>query len=121
MTELEKLRKVCDIINEDGIDIDYRGKASICPVVGVYDCFNACAFLDDNLIDVYADDIFRDAGLAAAGLIHEWGHFLADRRLGDSHTERDAWEYGMMAVPGDYHPANMIEVMEFCLREYESQ
>ena len=56
-------------------------------------------------------------------LLHEYGHVLAYREIGEDHTEQDAWDCALLGLPEKFYKPFLKDYEEFksyCLSTYES-
>ena len=78
MTNWDKLQSLVEVINQDGVEINFLGSAK---EIGSPFPVNGGAFMEEEMIDLFADDPRRDADKLSAALIHEYslryiGEFL---------------------------------------------
>jgi len=115
MNNWEKLQEGISFVNDHGIDVNYKGSAS---KIGSPLSFNGCAFLDDGIIDLFADDPQSEADKVLACLIHEFGHIMDKRLYGGGDSEEDAWKIGVAKFPKNLIPKCLPEIKKVCLKWY---
>ena len=113
------LTKAISLIEKAGVEVAFMGHTSKIPEdIGNTLPYNGCAYLDENLIDLYADNPDDDTDQILCVVIHEYGHLLAYKLYGEDHTERMAWEMGVNAFPSYLIPECLPEIRDRCLAEY---
>lgn len=119
MTPWEKLQAGIAYVNNQGIDVDYMGTAeSVRDETGVDTPYNGCAYVEMDLIDLYADNPKRVASQLLAVLIHEFGHIMDYRLNGGGDGERKAWDMGVKHFPKHLVPDCLSRIREKCLKGY---
>lgn len=74
----------------------------------------------DSYIILYKDTKDSNYDMLSSLLIHEFGHVINWRDLGRSkHTEKEAWEVGILNTPAEFHPPTLLEDCEICLSSYD--
>ena len=115
MTDWVKLQIGIAFVNDHGIDVNYKGSAT--EIESPF-TFNGCAFIDDDLIDLYADNPRKDADLLLACLIHEFGHIMDARLNKGGESEIKAWEVGVKLFPKWLVPKCLPGIKKKCLAHY---
>ena len=115
MTNWDKLQKGISFVNDHGIDVNYKGSAS---AIGSPFSFNGCAFVDDDIIDLFADDPRSESDKVLACLIHEFGHIMDGRLYGGGDDEEDAWKVGVKLFPKWLVPKCLPAIKKKCLAHY---
>lgn len=73
----------------------------------------------DGYIILYKDSKDKNYNLLASLLIHEYGHVVEWRdKDREKHTEKQAWETGIQAVPEEFWPPTLKEDCQLCLSSY---
>jgi len=115
----KNLTKAIIIIEKTGVEVTYMGHTdNIPPDIEHSLPYNGCAFVDDNMIDLYADNPDTDTNQILCVLIHEYGHILAYKKYGDAHTEKMAWDFGVDAFPKSMIPKCLPTIRDICLDIY---
>lgn len=123
MTWTDKFNKVRDIVeNEYGIEVnlfdEIPKRLYQDPDIDIP--YNGTTFLDQEyptIIDIYGNIDKYPMELTCV-LIHEFGHVLANNCLGEAHTEKDAWLFGMNFFKEDLVPPIISDMMKKCLATY---
>jgi len=116
MSNWQKLLDAIQYVNEYGIDVEYMGTAKQLKFSPFP--FNGCAYLDSDLVELYADDPKKDADKLLATLIHEFGHIMDYRIHDGGDSEWKAWEVGVSMFPPQLIPACLAKVKKKCLNYY---
>jgi hypothetical protein len=109
------LQEAIKFVNSHGIDVDFRGSATD---IGSPYSVNGCAFVEQDLIDLYADDPVNDADMLTACLIHEFGHIMDYAIYGGGDDEEDAWKVGVKLFPKWLVPKCLPAIKKKCLAHY---
>ena len=73
----------------------------------------------DGYIILYKDSKDENYDTLTSLLIHEYGHVVEWRDKGrDRHSEKQAWETGISAVPKEFWPPTLKEDCQICLSSY---
>ena len=115
----KNLTRAIKLIEQSGVEVTYMGHTDEIPPDILHSLpYNGCAFVEDNMIDLYADNPDTDTNQILCVLIHEYGHILAFRKYGDSHTEEMAWDLGAAAFPKSIIPKCFGAIRDTCLDIY---
>ena len=115
----KNLTRAIILIEKAGVEVSYMGRTSEIPEdIGNTLPYNGCAYLDENMIDLYADNPDDDTNQILCVLIHEYGHILAYKKYGDAHTEKMAWDFGVAAFPKSMIPKCLPTIRDICLYSY---
>lgn len=119
MTSRQNFEALKEWIQKDDIDVEVD--------VTYYDSIatpekdriiNGCAGQDGYII-LYKDAKDENYDTLTSLLIHEYGHVVEWRDKGrDRHSEKQAWETGISAVPKEFWPPTLKEDCKICLSSY---
>ena len=119
MTSKQRFEDLKNYIEADDVDVEvdtsYYEQAKTPPEERI---INGTAGTDSYII-LYKDSKDSNYNMLSSLLIHEYGHVINWRDYGkDRHSEKDAWEAGILNIPREFHPPTLREDCVLCLSSY---
>lgn len=120
MSSIERFQKLKEFILSDDVDVEidtsYYEQANTPADKRI---LNGTAGADSYII-LYKDSENSNYDMLSSLLIHEYGHVINWRDYNkDKHTEKDAWEAGILNTPLEFHPPTLKEDCVICLSSYD--